>query len=73
MNGEVKHMEVLDFLNRKLKNVMIEEFLRESSMLVRKFYYIGLVSDFLEENYSRDVKVPGESRPFYALFRSGYF
>ena len=32
------------------------EFLRESSMLVRKFYCIGLVSDFLQENYSQDGK-----------------
>jgi hypothetical protein len=46
MNGEVKVMKMLDSLKRKLKNGMIEEFLRESSMLVRKFYCIGLISDF---------------------------
>jgi hypothetical protein len=27
-------------------------------MLVRKFYCIGLVSDFLRENYSRNRKEP---------------
>ena len=32
---------------KKLKDGMIGEFLRESSMLVRKFYCIALVSDFL--------------------------
>ena len=40
----------------KVKNGMIRELLKESSMLVRKFYCIGLVSDFLQENYSRDGK-----------------
>jgi hypothetical protein len=35
---------------------MIGEFLRENFMLVRKFYCIGLVSDFLHENYSRNGK-----------------
>jgi hypothetical protein len=51
-------MKMLDSLNRKLKNGMIGEFLRESSMLVRKFYCIGLVSDFLQENYSQNGKDP---------------
>jgi hypothetical protein len=37
---------------------MIGEFLRESSMLVRNFYCIGLVSDFLHENYSQNGKDP---------------
>jgi hypothetical protein len=45
-NGEVKPMKMLDSLKRKLKSGMIGEFLRERSMLVRKFYCIGLVSDF---------------------------
>jgi hypothetical protein len=35
--------ENASFLKRKLKSGMIGEFLRESSMLVRKFYCIGLV------------------------------
>jgi hypothetical protein len=46
MNGEVKLMKMLDSLKRKLKSGMIGEFLRESSMLVRKLCCIGLVSDF---------------------------
>jgi hypothetical protein len=37
---------------------MIREFLRESFMLVRKFYCIGLVSDFLQENYSQNGNDP---------------
>jgi hypothetical protein len=51
-------MKMLDSLKRKLKNGMIGEFLRESSMLVRKFYCICLVLDFLQENYSRNGKDP---------------
>jgi hypothetical protein len=43
MNGEVKLMKMLDSLCRKLKIGMIGEFLIESSMLVRKFYCIGLI------------------------------
>jgi hypothetical protein len=35
---------------------MIRGFLKESFMLVKKFYYIGLVSDFLHENYSLNGK-----------------
>jgi hypothetical protein len=31
---------------------------RENFMLVRKFYCIGLISDFLQENYSRNGKDP---------------
>jgi hypothetical protein len=42
----------------KVKNSMIGEFLRESSTFVRKFYCIGLVSDFLQENYSQNGKDP---------------
>jgi hypothetical protein len=38
--------EMPDFSNRKSSNGMIREFLKESFMLVRKFYCIGLVSDF---------------------------
>jgi hypothetical protein len=38
------------FLKRKSSNGMIGEFLRQNLMLVRKFYYIGLVSDFLQKN-----------------------
>jgi hypothetical protein len=34
------------FLKRKSSNGMIGKFLRENFMLVRKFYYIGLVSVF---------------------------
>ena len=56
MNEEVRLMKTLDFLKRKLRNGMIEEFLRESSMLVSMFYCIGLVSDFLQENYSQNGK-----------------
>jgi hypothetical protein len=37
---------------------MIGEFLRGNFVLVRKFYCIGLVSDFLQENYSRNGKEP---------------
>jgi hypothetical protein len=43
---------------KKSNNGMIREFLRESFMLVRKYYCIGLVSDFLQENYSRNGKDP---------------
>jgi hypothetical protein len=42
----------------KLSSGMTGEFLRGNSMLVRKFYCIGLVSDFLQENYSRNGKNP---------------
>jgi hypothetical protein len=51
MSGEVKLIRMLDFLKRKSSNGRIGEFLRENFMLVRKFYCIGLVSDFLQENY----------------------
>jgi hypothetical protein len=47
-----------DFSKIKSSNGMIREFLRESFMLVRKFYCIGLVSDFLQENYSQNGKDP---------------
>ena len=56
MNGGIKLMKMLDSLKRRLKSGMIREFLRESSMLVIKFYCIGLVSDFLQENYSQNGK-----------------
>jgi hypothetical protein len=46
MSGETKPMRMPDFLKRKSNNGMIREFLKESFMLVRKFYCIGLVSDF---------------------------
>jgi hypothetical protein len=58
MSGGVKLMKMLDFLKRRLKSGLIGEFLRENSMLVRKFYCIGLVSNFLQENYSRNGKDP---------------
>jgi hypothetical protein len=58
MSGEVKLMRMPDFLKRNSSNDMIGEFLRENFMLVRKFYCIGLVSDFLQENYSRNGKDP---------------
>jgi hypothetical protein len=58
MNGEVKLMKMLDSLKRKFRSGMIGEFLKENSMLVRKFYCIGLVSDFLQENYSQNGKDP---------------
>jgi hypothetical protein len=45
-------------LLRKSSNGMIGEFLRENFMLVRKFYCIGLVSDFLQEHYSQNGKDP---------------
>jgi hypothetical protein len=51
MSVEVKLMRMPDFLKRKSINGMIGEFLRENFMLVRKFYCIGLISDFLQENY----------------------
>jgi hypothetical protein len=51
-------MKMPDFSKKKSSNSMIREFLRESFMLVRKFYYIGLVSDFLQENYSQNGKDP---------------
>jgi hypothetical protein len=46
MSREVKLMKMPDFLKRKSSNGMIGEFLKENVMLVRKFYCIGLVSDF---------------------------
>jgi hypothetical protein len=46
MSGETKLMRMPDFSKRKSNNVIIGEFLRESFMLVRKFYCIGLVSNF---------------------------
>jgi hypothetical protein len=46
MNGEMKLTRMPDFSKRKSSNGMIGEFSRESFMLVRKFYCIGLVSDF---------------------------
>jgi hypothetical protein len=58
MSGEVKLMIMPNFLKRKSSNGMIGEFLRENFMLVRKFYCIGLVPDFLQENYSRNGKDP---------------
>jgi hypothetical protein len=51
MSGEMKLMRMPDFSKRKTNNGMIGEFLREIFMLVRKFYCIGLISDFLQENY----------------------
>jgi hypothetical protein len=56
MNGETKRMRMPDFLKRKSSNGMIRESLRENFILVRKFYCIGLVSDFLQENYSLNGK-----------------
>jgi hypothetical protein len=50
MNGGMKLMKMLDSLKRRLKSGMIRELLRESSMLVIKFYCIGLVSDFFAGN-----------------------
>jgi hypothetical protein len=47
MSGETKPMRMPDFSKIKSSNGMIREFLRESFMLVRKFYCIGLVTDFL--------------------------
>jgi hypothetical protein len=58
MSEETKLMRMPDFSNKKSSNGMIREFLRESFMLVRKFYCIGLISDFLQENYSRNGKDP---------------
>ena len=68
MNGEVKLMKMLNSLKRKLKDGMIRELLRECSMLVRKFYCIGLVSDFLQENYSQDGR---DLFLIEAVYRSG--
>jgi hypothetical protein len=56
MSGEMKLTRMPDFSKRKSNNGMIREFLIESFMLVRKFYCIGLVSDFLQENYSQNGK-----------------
>jgi hypothetical protein len=47
MSGEMKLMRMPVFLKRKSSNDMIGEFLRENFILVRKFYCIGPVSDFL--------------------------
>jgi hypothetical protein len=58
MSRETKLMRMPDFLKRKSSSGMIGESLRENFMLVRKFYCIGLVSDFLQENYSRNGKDP---------------
>jgi hypothetical protein len=43
MSGETNLMRMPDFSKRKSSNGMIGEFLRESFMLVRKFYCIGLI------------------------------
>jgi hypothetical protein len=56
MCGETKPIRMLDFSKRKSSNGMIREFLKESFMLVRKFYCIGLVLDFLQENYTLNGK-----------------
>jgi hypothetical protein len=56
MSGEMKPMRMPDFSKRKSSNGMIREFLNESFMLVRKFYCIGLISDFLQGNYSLNGK-----------------
>jgi hypothetical protein len=58
MSGEMKLMRMPDFSKRKSSNGMIGEFLRENFTLVRKFYCIGLVSDFLQVNYSRNGNDP---------------
>jgi hypothetical protein len=58
MSREMKLTRMPDFSKKKSSNGMIREFLRESFMLVRKFYCIGLVSDFLQENYSQNGKDP---------------
>jgi hypothetical protein len=58
MSGETKLMKMPDFSKKKTSNGMIRELLRESFILVRKFYCIGLVSDFLQENYSQNGKGP---------------
>jgi hypothetical protein len=52
----MKLTRIPDFSKRKSNNGMIREFLRESFMLVRKSYCIGLVSEFLQENYSQNGK-----------------
>ena len=44
-------MKMLGSLRKKLKVGMTSEYLRENFMLVRKFYCIGLVSDFLQVSY----------------------
>jgi hypothetical protein len=58
MSRETKLTRMPDFSKRKSSNGMIREFLRESFILVRKFYCIGLISDFLQENYSQNRKDP---------------
>jgi hypothetical protein len=58
MSEETKLMRMPNFSKRKSNNGIIGEFLRESFMLVRKFFCIGLVSDFLQENYSQNRKDP---------------
>jgi hypothetical protein len=58
MSEEMKLMRMPDFSKKKSSNGMIREFLRESFILVKKFYCIGFVSDFLQENYSRNGKDP---------------
>jgi hypothetical protein len=40
----------------KVKQWHDKRILKESFMLVRKFYCIGLISDFLQENYSLNGK-----------------
>jgi hypothetical protein len=49
-------MKMLNFLRRKLRSGMIEELLKENLMLEIKSYCIGLVSDFLQGNYSQNGK-----------------
>jgi hypothetical protein len=49
-------MKMLNFLRRKLRSGMIEELLKENLMLGIKSYCIGLVSEFLQENYFQNGK-----------------
>ena len=56
MNGEVKLMKMLNSLKRKLRNGIIEELSKENLMLEITSYCIGLVSDFLQGNYSQNGK-----------------
>ena len=49
-------MKMLTCSKRQLTDGMIKEFSKENLIFVIKYYYIGLVSDFLQENYSLNGK-----------------
>jgi hypothetical protein len=53
-----KAYENTRLFKEKVKQWHDRRILRENFMLVRKFFCIGLISDFLQENYSQNGKDP---------------